>query len=63
MKNNRIEFQRRHFEFIAELVREISHAAGLNATYQLKIAEYVAHKLKATNPRFNFDRFVEACQS
>ena len=54
-----VNFQRRHYEFIAGVIREEckygSELKGHNIAQRFCIA------LRATNPNFNADRFMRAC--
>ena len=48
--------QRRHYNFIAETIREIKDAG-----YRADVAQHFADRLRYTNPNFNRARFLEAC--
>jgi hypothetical protein len=47
--------QRRHFEFIARIVR------GLPSSLRDEVATHFTRELRPTNPNFNAHRFLEAC--
>ena len=50
--------QRKHFELIAETVRDMPNA---NTTERRNIAQWFADKLASTNPNFDRARFLRAC--
>lgn len=50
-----MHMQRRHFEFIAKVLRECPQGADRS-----KIIHMFAHELRRTNPNFNKARFIEA---
>lgn len=52
-----------HYEFIARTVRSyLAHSDASEAAFQrARLAHHFAKELKATNPRFNSDRFIIAC--
>jgi hypothetical protein len=55
-----VEFQRRHFEFIATTIAvELMH--DLTKADRLRVATRFADSLQATNPNFNRARFLGAC--
>lgn len=60
--------QRKHFEAIARVIAEELPRAFddypnvvSNASYREQVAREFAEMLKATNPRFDFTRFMLAC--
>ena len=53
-----VTFQRRHFEFIAATIRNLP--TGSNG-YMHVVAPAFAKALIATNPQFNVERFLAAC--
>jgi hypothetical protein len=58
---NGVELQHRHFAFIAHVISELpDHAASLRAQ-KASVASAFAAACKATNPRFDNDRFLRAC--
>lgn len=50
-------FERRHYEAIAELIRE---HVGLGDMERLRLAEDFADRLARDNPRFDRSRFLKA---
>lgn len=50
-----LRLQRRHYQFIADVVRE--YMSGNSIT----LAEDFANALRGTNPGFDRARFIEAC--
>jgi len=55
----KVNMQRRHFELIAETIRNLQHE-GLGENMMAMIAEKFADALKPTNENFNTCRFLEA---
>ena len=53
--------QRRHFEFIADVIRNMPTNHSRDVRNRLVMAETFADALKATNPQFSRQRFIEAC--
>ena len=59
--------QRRHFEAIAQVIRELpttfdDRRDGVSdPTYREKVTQEFAEMLETTNPLFNLERFVLAC--
>jgi len=51
-----IILQHKHFAFIAEVIR----ANGFSEDERKRIAETFANELQATNPNFDWDRFMRA---
>ena len=51
-------FQARHFEKIAEILRNLE---SVSPEEQARVIEAFANGLAPTNPRFDSDRFVAAC--
>jgi hypothetical protein len=52
--------QKRHYETIAKIIRDLPIAQdGLTKGL---IVERFAQALKETNPRFNPERFIQACE-
>lgn len=56
MKNG-VNFQRRHFEFIAKVISEIG-ADDVRCTTALRFAG----ELQATNANFDWEKFMAACR-
>jgi len=54
---NTPKMQRRHFQFVADAIASAPVANAARA----KMAYEFAHRLRATNPQFDADRFVAAC--
>lgn len=52
------KMEARHFEVIAAIIRTIPHE-DIRATTCLRFAG----ELQATNPKFDWDRFVKACNA
>lgn len=50
-------FTKRHFEFIANTIKEITS----DKMVDVDIARYIADKLQNTNPLFKRDVFLKAC--
>ena len=50
---------RKDFELIASALRDCQ--GTLCITHQLYVAQMLARKLAITNPRFDRQRFIEAC--
>lgn len=50
--------QKRHFQMIANILREID----LSQDQRAQLARAFARELASTNPRFDKDRFLAACQ-
>ena len=57
MANSNLSLQRRHFELIAEIIRE-----ELEGECRDKTAKAFALILPTTNSRFNPQRFLKACE-
>jgi hypothetical protein len=58
--------QRRHFELIAETIKEMVDDYANEPDHPYRdmgrvVAVRFASKLKSTNPQFNRDRFLRAC--
>lgn len=53
--------QRRHFELIAEVVRESLAHRELGPCEAETLAQRFCATLRATNPNFNEARFLRAC--
>lgn len=51
--------EHRHFATIAAIIRALPEAADTRAG----MAQHFARHLRATNPRFNTDRFLAACMA
>jgi len=51
-----IVMQHRHFCFIADTIR----TGGFDFAERVRIAETFANELQATNPNFDWDRFMRA---
>ncbi len=56
-RGRNVEFQRRHFEFIAEAVRE----TPMTNAARVSLVATLVSKLKSTNPNFRSETFAEAC--
>lgn len=63
-----MKMQRQHFEAIARIIaEELPHAFDSpqwtlsNSTYRDQVARSFADVLKTTNPNFDFERFMLAC--
>lgn len=58
-KSRSVDFQRRHFEFIAEVIRDMNspHMEGA----QRATANRFASALASTNPNFDRAKFLAAC--
>lgn len=52
-----LRLQRRHYQFIADVIK--AHRAG--ETPYGNLAYSFAEALQSTNPRFDVNRFVDAC--
>ncbi len=50
--------QRRHFELIAEIIRDFDFASSEERRW---FAQHTVWRLRATNPNFNEARFLRAC--
>jgi hypothetical protein len=56
-----VELQHRHFSFIAAVIRDMpDHSPSLRAQRQ-SVANAFADACRATNSRFDRDRFLAAC--
>lgn len=56
-------FQKRHYEWLAKFVREHGYLKLVDEGRQvLELDEYLADALVGTNPRFDRERFLEACK-
>lgn len=56
----KVSFERRHYEFLAQIIR----AFPIEQHYTRNvIAHHFSQWLKATNPRFDDNRFKAACFS
>jgi hypothetical protein len=56
-----VELQHRHFSFIAAVIRDMpDHAASLRAQKR-SVANAFADACRATNGRFDRERFLSAC--
>jgi len=53
---------KRHFEFIATIIRATAHDMAMPDSEIERIALHFAHHLRGTNANFNADKFVEACK-
>lgn len=53
-----LKFQRRHFQFIADVVRGLDFLTPLD---RHGVAEAFASELRRTNPQFDRERFLAAC--
>jgi hypothetical protein len=55
--------QRRHFEAIADIIREIAEESDTDeAKFQRdRVARHFASRLRRTNSNFNKERFLRAC--
>lgn len=54
--------QRRHFELIAETIRDFALPGDNESSWRRAlVARHFAHRLRATNPNFNEARFLRAC--
>ena len=54
-----VKFQRRHFEFIANMISELN---GSWFTDKKEFVEIIADKLAITNDNFDHVKFVNACK-
>lgn len=53
----KIQFERRHFEFIAQIINRLA----LSGDDLDEVAAEFADALKSTNPAFDKERFIRAC--
>jgi hypothetical protein len=53
--------KRRHFEFIAELVRALPADTLLSPSQRAQVARAFCNRLALTNPKFDKARFLRAC--
>lgn len=56
--------QRRHYELIAEAVRELDYTfpgGRFDGEHRRAVAQHFASRLRSTNPNFNEARFLKAC--
>ena len=49
---SQVQFQRRHFQFIADILKDMNASADM--------VEYFAEQLKRTNGNFQADKFTKA---
>ena len=56
-----LSLQRRHFEFIAEVLKDLRKTDCCQRTLDAIVAEFM-RQLPRTNSRFNADRFERATQ-
>lgn len=56
-----VELQHRHFSFIAAVIRDMPDHADTLRAQKRSVALAFADACKATNGRFNRDRFLAAC--
>ena len=57
-----INFQRRHYEFIARTIREMPSFAPSLRAQQESCASSFANALAGANPNFDSGKFLEACK-
>ena len=58
----KIKLERRHFEFIAAILKELGDNTTMGSEIGRRdVAHTFANKLRATNPAFNYERFMKAC--
>lgn len=55
----KVEFQKRHFEFLARTLKELKDEAK-DTEQADRVIEHFADALRATNPNFDHDRFMAA---
>lgn len=53
-----VKLEARHFQFIADVIRKMD---GSDA-YRAEIAKDFVPALKASNPKFDKDKFLDACK-
>lgn len=53
-----IEFQRRHYQFIADIIKEMD----IGKKTRKKVAQEFADRLHRTNHAFSESRFIDACK-
>lgn len=61
MTSNRPTFERRHFNIIAGVIRDLERDGKLVNQWHVDCAVAFADELRSTNPTFNRARFLEAC--
>ena len=54
-------FSKQHYEFFADFISAYTHKDAGNEISPSFFAIFLAKKFKAENPRFDEDRFFEAC--
>jgi hypothetical protein len=52
--------QRRHFEFIASVLRDLEHEPAIDQSTLQAIVREFSRQLKRTNAGFDADRFIRA---
>jgi len=58
---NGVELQHRHFSFIAGVIADLPTHAETLRVQKRSIALAFGEACRATNPRFDYERFLEAC--
>lgn len=58
MARGKVNFQRRHYEFIAGVIRSLQ---SIHGAVNREVAEAFADELRGTNDNFDRDRFIKAC--
>ena len=54
----KVNFQRRHYEFIARVIKSTQ---GIHGAVNREVAEAFADALAGTNDNFDRERFIKAC--
>ena len=61
MARGKVNFQRRHYEFIARVVNDITKSTYVDEDASHLITVKFVNALQETNPNFDRDRFIKAC--
>ena len=56
-----VEFQRRHFEFIAAVISAMNDGHQIGREASIEASGAFACALSATNPNFDREKFLAAC--
>ena len=60
MATQSYHMQRRHFQFIADVLWDLRHETAIDQPTLKMVAQEFARQLTRTNARFNADRFINA---
>ena len=55
------DFQRRHYQFVADVLRKSVDKHGYESETAVLIADEFATRFKRDNPNFKVDTFLKAC--